>query len=138
MRNGIPRLIYKNTPPAVCRLCEQPIVKDDGTPNTRRRWHPECADRYMFHTSNAAVRHAVFARDRGVCAVCGVDGSVRVRTPIANAYRRVAVRSGWDADHIVPLAEGGAHELANLQTLCLEHHKAKTREQAARRRKARS
>ena len=39
----------------------------------------------------------------------------------------------WQADHIVPVAEGGgACGLENLQTLCLPCHKRKTAEQATR------
>lgn len=29
-------------------------------------------------------------------------------------------------DHIVPLAQGGTHDAANLQTLCASHHASKT------------
>lgn len=40
----------------------------------------------------------------------------------------------WEADHIIPVAEGGDHfAMANLQTLCLVCHRAKTAEQAGRR-----
>jgi 5-methylcytosine-specific restriction endonuclease McrA len=31
-----------------------------------------------------------------------------------------------DVDHIVPREEGGADDLANLQSLCHSHHSAKT------------
>ncbi|HJX65922.1 MAG TPA: HNH endonuclease, partial [Polyangia bacterium] len=44
----------------------------------------------------------------------------------------------WEADHIVPVVEGGgasreADPLANLRTLCRHCHKAETRALAARR-----
>jgi 5-methylcytosine-specific restriction enzyme A len=33
----------------------------------------------------------------------------------------------WDADHIVPVVEGGGEcDLANLQTLCLKCHRERT------------
>jgi 5-methylcytosine-specific restriction endonuclease McrA len=33
----------------------------------------------------------------------------------------------WDADHIVPVAEGGGEcDLANMRTLCLKCHRAAT------------
>lgn len=35
-------------------------------------------------------------------------------------------------DHIVPTAEGGAHELFNLQWLCTPCHEVKTQAEAAR------
>jgi len=33
----------------------------------------------------------------------------------------------WEADHIVPLAEGGDSSLENYRTLCIECHKSATR-----------
>jgi len=35
--------------------------------------------------------------------------------------------SWWQADHIVPIAEGGPNELSNLRTLCIRCHQAETR-----------
>ena len=49
-------------------------------------------------------------------------------------------RSLWEVDHIVPLVDGGSHDLDNLQTLCSPCHRAKTAaeatERAAREREA--
>jgi len=43
----------------------------------------------------------------------------------------------WDADHIVPVAEGGGLTgLENYATLCTLCHRQKTAEQAKRRRKS--
>jgi len=41
-------------------------------------------------------------------------------------------------DHIVPLCEGGADDESNMQTMCDEHHRAKTAEEAGRRAKVRA
>lgn len=38
-----------------------------------------------------------------------------------------------EVDHIVPLIEGGADDEANLQSLCVSCHKAKTAREASRR-----
>jgi 5-methylcytosine-specific restriction protein A len=36
-------------------------------------------------------------------------------------------KSLWDADHIIPVAEGGgACDLSNMRTLCLKCHRAVT------------
>ena len=40
---------------------------------------------------------------------------------------------GHDVDHIVPLNDGGQHELSNLQTLCKSCHSRKTAEDMRRR-----
>lgn len=39
----------------------------------------------------------------------------------------------WEADHKIPVVEGGLNCLANLRTLCVPCHKAETRKLAARR-----
>ena len=99
----------------------------------------------------AKARKAVEARDKGVCAECGLDtGAIsrearrlyrldfahggrlwaRVSHQIADALRpgfRDLLRHLWEADHIVPVAEGGGGcGLENLRTLCLACHKEAT------------
>lgn len=44
---------------------------------------------------------------------------------------------GHDVDHIVPLNDGGEHELSNLQTLCKSCHSRKTAKDVRRRAAAR-
>lgn len=53
-----------------------------------------------------------------LCCMCQAEGYV-------TAAREV--------DHVVPLWEGGADDESNFQSLCIEHHKAKTSEEAKRR-----
>jgi len=99
------------------------------------------------------MRDDVFRRDHGVCAECGIDCvDLKHRMNMLKRAnfegwkeaKRLLVKYGfdmagnyWEADHIVPLAEGGANELKNIQLLCRGCHKAKTAEQAARRGKQR-
>lgn len=42
-------------------------------------------------------------------------------------------RSWWEADHVVPLVEGGAHTMDNLRTLCIWCHRDATKALAGRR-----
>lgn len=43
-------------------------------------------------------------------------------------------KSLWDADHIVPVVEGGGEcDLSNIRTLCLRCHRAMTAALRARR-----
>ncbi len=46
-------------------------------------------------------------------------------------------RTLWAADHIEPLADGGAFDLGNVQTLCLLDHTKKTSDEATWRAKRR-
>jgi 5-methylcytosine-specific restriction endonuclease McrA len=104
------------------------------------------------------ARHRVFARDKGICALCGFDTKLLNRiarilhrrddteamwlVKMAWGFERTAwgvwdVPNMWEADHIVPLAEGGTHDLSNYRTLCIGCHKEQTRLLAGRLAKAR-
>lgn len=55
------------------------------------------------------IRQSLFKRDHGFCCRCG------------------AYSEDWEADHIIPVSEGGGgYGLENFQTLCKECHKEKT------------
>jgi 5-methylcytosine-specific restriction endonuclease McrA len=46
---------------------------------------------------------------------------------------RITRRSLWDADHILPVAEGGGEcDLQNIRTLCLKCHRVVTAELRSR------
>lgn len=161
----------------------------------RRTWHSqECVDRWLWANSPQFVRGKLMARDKGVCAKCGVDAvraqqRAHVTSPSgwqvkhglemrmwsyrrrgtgqrwdiprflfgdrweqwqprvreAMVARRDAMRqdgwdtdrrgSWWEADHIVPVAEGGGQcGPENYRTLCVRCHLSETR--ALRRRLA--
>lgn len=56
-------------------------------------------------------RRASWLRKHPLCCKCEADGRVKAAT---------------DLDHVVPLSKGGADDETNFQSLCSEHHKAKT------------
>ncbi len=82
----------------------------------------------------------MLARDAGVCALCSTDtllayrqlkrarGEKRAETLAMWGLASVGARKSlWDADHIVPVAEGGGQcDLDNLRTLCLPCHREVT------------
>ena len=80
-----------------------------------------CVDLWLFQSSPAEVRRQVFLRDHGVCSLCGLD--TETLAPGRNLGGR---RSHWDADHTVPLVEGGANDMSNIRTLCRRCHRAET------------
>jgi len=101
---------------------------------------------WKLRTDPGYLREQVFARDRGVCAQCGVDTEAMRREKRKLDYRARRQfekdwggrRYLWDADHIVPVVEGGGEcDLANMRTLCLKCHKLSTAELRRRRRQAR-
>lgn len=108
-RSPTARIPFSDAPQGTCRWCGEEILRDDGTVNARRRWHEPCVEAYR-ETWPAAWRKAVLARDGGVCVECPHD------TP----------HDDWQADHILPLIDGGDWTLDNAQTLCPTHHRVKT------------
>jgi 5-methylcytosine-specific restriction endonuclease McrA len=129
----------------LCLWCESEIGP------RRRVWCGDrCSDAYAFATTWSGLRSQVGRRDRGVCALCRVDCRALRRTyaslpkhkraAFADAHgipKRRRRSTWWDADHIVPVAEGGRHTPDNLRTLCLRCHKVQTRALTERRTKAR-
>lgn len=142
-----------------CRWCGGPV------PKGRRSWcGAACVNDYMIRSSPAIAAKLVYQRDRGVCALCGVDAIALRRAAVAELkLAKVADRSNWhwryaelhrlvvwfegrdydvrvqgwnercsipalwQADHIVPVSEGGGGcGLENYRTLCLWCHAAET------------
>jgi 5-methylcytosine-specific restriction protein A len=109
-------------------------------PRRRRTFCSEyCVHEWRLRSSPAYLRDQVKQRDRGVCASCGVDtlhawrrllrsrGRSRLELLAHWGLRRVSRRSLWDADHVLPVAEGGGEcDLANIRTLCLRCHREAT------------
>lgn len=63
----------------------------------------DCANEFRIKTDASYVRFRVFERDKGVCAGCAVDVFQNTRrTPRARGTGDL-----WQADHIVPVIEGG-------------------------------
>ena len=84
-------------------------------------WHIEReAERREKRRAAAArrrpnLRAAVAERDGGLCVDCG------------------EVHELWDADHALPLEDGGEHSLSNLVTRCRVDHRSKTAQENRRR-----
>jgi 5-methylcytosine-specific restriction endonuclease McrA len=119
---------------ALCRWCRA------ETPPRRRTFCSDaCVHEWKLRTDPGYLRERVLQRDAGVCAKCGIN-TISLRRDMRRldfaARRRFLKEWGltersrkslWDADHIVPVAEGGGQcDLANMRTLCLKCHKEVT------------
>ena len=118
----------------LCRWCRAEVP-----PRRRTFCSDTCVHEWKLRTDPGYLRDHVFHRDHGVCALCGIDtkslrGDMR---KLAYAARRKFLKdwglkegsrkSLWDADHIVPVAEGGGQcDLSNMRTLCLRCHREQT------------
>jgi hypothetical protein len=122
-----------------CGLCGTTV------PGRRVDWcSDDCVQRYLIAKGDQnAARRFLWKRDRGVCALCGTntvtrpdereqlrawdEAASRGAEPAASAPHAWPLGS-WDADHTVPIAEGGALARENLRTLCKPCHKRATTE----------
>ena len=120
----------------LCRWCELEILA-----KRRRTFCSDyCVHQWRLRTDPGYLRDQVFARDRGICAICRTDtiavyaalkrsrGPARAAGLSLYGMKSIAARrSLWDADHLLPVAEGGGQcDLDNIRTLCLLCHRQAT------------
>ncbi len=120
----------------LCRWCQLEILA------RRRRTFCSsfCVHQWKLRSDPGYLRQQVFLRDHGVCALCRAD-TLAIFAALKRsrgANRQAGLRfyglkstttrqSLWDADHILPVAEGGGEcDLSNLRTLCLPCHSEAT------------
>jgi len=108
-----------------------------------------CVHEWKLRSQPGYLREQIFHRDLGICAHCGVD-TVREHIRLKRArgdsraalmrhwgFRKVIRKSLWDADHILPVTEGGGEcDLDNIRTLCLRCHRTVTAQLRERIRRA--
>jgi hypothetical protein len=100
-----------------------------------------CVHEWRLRTNPGYLREQVLERDRGICALCGIDTLAAVLQLKRSRHARkrellahwgltsFSRKTLWDADHILPVAEGGGEcDLDNIRTLCLICHRHQTRE----------
>jgi 5-methylcytosine-specific restriction endonuclease McrA len=131
-RSSVPRGLNGR---GICRWCELEVP-----PRRFTFCSSYCVHEWKMRTQPGYLREQVFLRDRGVCAGCSVDtlaalrqlkrsrGSNRESLMLHWGMKTRMRRSLWDADHIVPVVEGGGEcDLGNIQTLCLRCHRTATK-----------
>lgn len=116
----------------MCRWCK-------GVVSGRRRTFcsDACVHEWRLRSSSSYLRECVFERDRGICALCGID-THKLRRRIRELKKQGVVPKGrkslWEADHLVPVVEGGDSNLDNVRTLCIPCHRRVTSALRERRR----
>jgi 5-methylcytosine-specific restriction endonuclease McrA len=119
---------------ALCRWCRREV------PKGRRSFCSDtCVHEWKLRTNPGYLREKVFERDKGVCGQCGIDTTTLRRDMRKLDYaarrrflkdwglREGSRKSLWDADHAVPVVEGGGQcDLSNMRTLCLRCHREAT------------
>lgn len=136
---------------AICRACGTEVPQGRGA-----FCGDACADDWAVRNSPSLMRQRAYQRDRGVCALCGIDSALlakalhaewrRLKLATTDRQRQARAefrrkyrwffsrRSYWDADHIVPVVEGGGETgLENMRTLCVPCHQRVTKDLARRR-----
>ena len=121
---------------ALCRWCSVEV-----SPGRRTFCSDRCVHQWRLRTDPGYLRQQVFARDHGRCARCRIDaieafGRLRrsrgASRKIMFQYwglKAITRKSLWDADHILPVCEGGGEcDLENIRTLCLACHRDATHE----------
>ncbi len=134
------------TGPGGRTLCRWGAIE---VPRNRRTFCSEwCVNEWRLRSDPGYLRDQVLRRDQGICAICHTDaihahrvlkrarGVRRMELLARWGFKRMTRRSLWDADHILPVAEGGGEcDLANIRTLCLVCHRKATAELRNRLRK---
>ncbi len=103
---------------------------------------------WRLRSSTSYLRECVFERDKGVCALCGIDTHKQrrhiMRLAFTQRMRELRAlqeqgvihkgrKSWWEADHVLPVVEGGDSNLENMRTLCIPCHRGVTTELRVRR-----
>ena len=121
----------------LCYNCLGPFTK--GRPYN---CSPACSEAWRCKTSPSYMRWKLKQRDHGVCVLCNTDTISLQKEYFAvprdarNQFLEAhGIPSGrecsdwWDADHIIPVVEGGGEcSLSNLRTLCIPCHQKVTRD----------
>tara|TARA_B100001093_G_C26359867_1_gene814031 strand:+ start:128 stop:601 length:474 start_codon:yes stop_codon:yes gene_type:complete len=126
-----------------CRWCGKGVK-----PPRRTMCSPECVHELQLRTNGRYLRDCVYKRDKGICKLCNTDTKLIAKTALSltgekkkeylkenrvSLKRKIWIRKHggglWDADHIIPVKEGGGMcGLENIRTLCIKCHKVVTKE----------
>lgn len=128
-------------PKGSCRWCGEPMLYVDDAPYRVKQRQRHRGDEYEVGDRNcrrehnrtfaASPRHLIMHRGDPCCVDCG-EAEIYVVPDDGSPGRWQA--GNWEADHVIPIEDGGAHDPTNIARRCVRCHREKTnREDAARR-----
>ena len=139
-------LAYQRIEIDLCPACGKP--KEKWT--RRKDWRccsVECTERFWENEVKVKswqhLRYQCFERDGWQCKICGKQPTKHITLGYEPEYSKIlhihyskkercniaTIVDALVADHIIPIALGGEEwDINNLQTLCSECHKKKTKE----------
>jgi len=108
-------------PRGICRVCGKEKIGRNRTvcPPPEGERITSCKLLLSCKVGGGWMRWAIFQRDQGKCGEC--------KKTVSRYWSRGEL---WQADHIIPIADGGTNHPDNIQTLCTACHKVKTAQQA--------
>ena len=133
----------------LCRWCKKIIFEK----KKRAFCSDECHQEHLMRSNISYLRQCVFKRDNGICSICKTDCEelkLKCESILAQEgkYQLLVFlkkldfptgrikgfinrnQSFWDADHIVPVKDGGGGcGLEGMRTLCAACHYKITRSQ---------
>lgn len=122
----------------LCRYCNSTVY-----PPRRTICSPECQHQLLIRTNNRYLRQQIYIRDKGICNICNLDTKKIASIALSldpeerknylkdlgislkrKIWKRKFGGGLWDADHIIPVKDGGGCcGLENIRTLCIPCHK---------------
>lgn len=110
-----------------CRWCGAEIINPKtGKRHRQRTWCADgrCLKQYYLHTSHVSQRHYLRERDGRGCKACGSE-------TYGDVDHLIALGAAWEAFGAAPDRFRWFFSPANLQLLCGDCHRAKTRDDVA-------
>ena len=125
-----------------CRWCNKGVL-----PPRRTLCSESCAHEIRLRSNHRYLKRCVYKRDKGICALCNIDTKIIAKQIISTVdpelknkilkdngvslkrkvFKRKYGGGIWDADHIIPVKDGGGQcGLDNIRTLCITCHKKVT------------
>jgi len=141
LREPLRGMIERGTENYLCRWCNNSVPK-----NRRTFCSDECVHQHKLRSSIDHMRREVFLRDRGICLFCKLDCeelktkalhllASKGKEMVADYLDSYSIpvnrikgflnrrQSFWDADHIIPVSQGGGGcDLDGMRTLCVVCH----------------